>query len=237
MRNAARQAARARASQPVATSQDAPVSDPVAERKKRLEARYAASRASQSPQDAGIPLGKGAAAKGKPRATAPRPERRQAAAAAAAVAGAGVVVAADPEPAVSPLPPTAPVVTRAGAQGGDPLANELVRSGDGFVFKGSLNGKPVLFMLNDKNHGLVVPATVAVSHGLVPASSPAVQGTSEMYTPVQSMSVGTHPVSAVMARISASKSPYVQVGVDALQAFKVVLENGRRMLVPNPVAE
>jgi hypothetical protein len=114
----------------------------------------------------------------------------------------------------------------------NPLANELVRSGDAYVFRGSLNGKPVQFRLSEGNNGLVVPAAIAVMYGLVAPSVADSKSGADVYAPVQQMSVGAHPVTSVMARVTKSKSPYVEVGVDALQAFKVVTENGRRLIVP-----
>lgn len=114
----------------------------------------------------------------------------------------------------------------------NPLANELVRNGDAYVFRGSLNGKPVQFRLSENTNGLVVPSAIAVMYGLVPPTVADGKAAGDIYTPVQSMSVGAHPVTAVMARVTNSKSPYVEVGVDALQAFRVVTENGRRLLVP-----
>jgi hypothetical protein len=71
-------------------------------------------------------------------------------------------------------------------------------------------------------------------YGLIPANSALPKSNIDLYTPVQSMSVGSHPVTSVMARVIISTSPYVEVGVDALQAFKVITENGRRLIVPAP---
>lgn len=228
--------------QPAAVAQSAPsgagddetgTPNPAEARRKRLEARYATSRASRSPQDAGIPLGKGSASAGQ-RAGAARASRGAAVPAAGVAAAAGVMVAG--QQAAMPsgtataggsAKPTPPVK-------GGPLENELVRAGDGFMFNGTLNGKPVRFLLTEKAQGLTIPTPIALAHGLIAPTSPAAASGGEVFTPVQSMAVGRHPITAAMARIVASKGLFVEIGVDALQAFKVVNQNGRLLLIPNP---
>lgn len=195
-----------------------------------------ASRASQSPAAAGIPVGKGDQLRGaQPRsAVAARGQRQPAQAAAGAAAAAPAVAAAvaPPAPPVQPLPPSGPQLARGPVDNSNPLSNELVRNGDAYVFRGSLNGKPVQFRLSESAQGLVVPSSLAVMYGLIPPSAVEGKASVDLYTPVQTMSVGAHPVTAVMARVTSSNSRYVEVGVDALQAFKVVSENGRRLLIP-----
>lgn len=230
------QAAQQRAaSQPAGNDQEASGPQTLDDRRRRLAQRSMQSRASQSPAAAGIPVGKGDQLKGeRPRpGVAARGQRPGAAAQAPAPAAA--VAAAPAAPPVQPLPPSAPQLARGPVDTSNPLANELVRNGDSYVFRGSLNGKPVQFRLSETAQGLVVPSSLAVMYGLVPPSVVEGKASVDVYTPVQTMSVGAHPVTAVMARVTSVKSPYVEVGVDALQAFKVVNENGRRLLVPAAV--
>ena len=223
------------ANQPAAMDGESSGPPTLEERRRRLAQRSMQSRASQSPAAAGIPVGKGDQLKGsQPRsAVAARGQRGGAAAQAAAPAAAAVAAAPAVAPApVQPVPPSAPQLARGPVDTSNPLANELVRNGDSYVFRGSLNGKPVQFRLSENAQGLVVPSSLAVMYGLVPPTVVDGKASVDVYTPVQTMSVGAHPVTAVMARVISMKSPYVEVGVDALQAFKVVNENGRRLLIP-----
>ena len=64
----------------------------------------------------------------------------------------------------------------------------------------TINGFPVQFRLSETASGIAIPRQIAVASGVSQQKGSA----SETYTPVQSMYLGAHPVSAVMARVMTS---------------------------------
>ena len=190
----------------------------------RREAKLASVRlGSTSPMNVGVPRASG----GTARPTLPASnQQRGAAVASSATAATAVVAAVEP-----PLPPTAPVPGRnPSLSASDPLLAEVVRDGSDYYFTGKINGHSARFRIREQISGIEIPVRLAVDLKVVVSVPKGLPANAEWVTPVQSLFFGANPVHAVMARIVPTGDA-IDVGADALAAFRITPSNGRNFLV------
>lgn len=182
----------------------------------RRESKLAAVRlGSTSPMNVGVPRASG----GTSRPTLPAVGQQHAAAAAVA------------PPAAEPPPPTAPVPGRNPAlSSSDPLLAEVVRDGSDYYFRGTINGQSARFRIREQISGIQIPVRMAVELKIVGSVPNNLPRDAEWVTPIQSLFFGANPVHAVMARI-VHAGDAIDVGADALAAFRISNLNGRNFLV------
>ena len=115
----------------------------------------------------------------------------------------------------------------------DNLASEISREGNDYFFAGTLNGVPVRFRINQEVFGIKIPSSLAALANIIPPEvKSSLARLQEVISPVSSISFGAYQVNAVMAKIyTDSPDNVIDVGLDALQAFKIKDVNGRRLLV------
>jgi hypothetical protein len=131
---------------------------------------------------------------------------------------------------MSPISLSGPQATPGAADHPQPAPAEISRRGESFVFRGRINGSAVQFRISETGSGIAIPRQIAASAGVVGTTGPA---NLDAYVPIQSLFIGGYPVTAVMARLTTTNDQYVEIGLDALASFKVVMANGRRVIVPN----
>jgi hypothetical protein len=150
------------------------------------------------------------------------------------VAASAAVAKKDPEPTNQPptkqqLSPVAGI----GFVDNNPTSSEIARDGEFYYFRGMLNNIHVRFKINYKSLGLNVPSNIATQAAILPLEiSRTMEQRQEVMAPVNSISFGSYPVRAVMAKIYYSTTgDVIDVGPDVLSNFKITDLNGRRMLV------